>query len=174
MAEPVIVADLRHTTAMWDAAPARVVATALLRSPMYPQVRAILWVRASMWWWRHDVRPVALWCKARAVRAAGVEIHPGAIIGPGLNLIHTVGIVVGRDVRAGRDLVLHQGVTLGHDATAHGQPQLGDEVRVGANATVLGPLRIGDGARIGAGAVVLADVPAGATVVGVWKAGSSA
>ena len=164
-----IVDDLRHLTAMWDASPRRIVAVSLVRSILYPPVRAMFWIRSGMWCWRHRMRPLALWCKARAVRAAGVEIHPGATIGPGFNIIHTVGIVVGRDVVAGRDLVLHQGVTLGHDAAASGQPRLGDGVRIGAHAVVLGPVTVGDGARVGAGAIVLADVPPGTTVVGVWK-----
>jgi serine O-acetyltransferase len=165
----VIVDDLRHLSALWDASPRRVIAISLVRSSLYPPIRAMFWIRTGMWCWRHHLRPVALWCKARAVRAAGVEIHPGATIGPGFNMAHTVGIVIGRDVVAGRDLVLHQGVTLGHDGAARGQPHLGDGVRVGAHAVVLGPVTIGDGARLGAGAIVLADVPAGATVVGLWK-----
>lgn len=129
----------------------------------------MMWVRMSMWLWRHGLRLPAQWCKARAIRAAGVEVHPGATIGPGFAFVHSVGIVVGKDVVAGRDLVLYQGVTLGHGGRGPGQPTLGDRVRVGAGAKVLGPVTVGDGARIGANAVVLADVPSDATVVGIWK-----
>jgi serine O-acetyltransferase len=164
-----LAADLRHMTALWDAPPWRLLLVATIRSPFYPTIRAILWVRTGMWLWRHRLRLPAQWCKARAVRASGAEIHPGATIGPGFAMKHSVGIVVGDGVVAGRDLVLYQGVTLGDSAAVSGQPRLGDRVLVGAGANVLGPVHIGDGARIGAGAIVLADVPAGGTVVGVWK-----
>jgi serine O-acetyltransferase len=164
-----IVADLRHMTEMWDAAPSRVLVVSALRSPLYPSIRALFWIRVSMWLWRRRLRIPAHWCKARAIRAAGVEIHPGADIGPGLALKHSVGIVVGKDVVAGRDLVIHQGVTIGHSGAADGQPRLGQAVRIGAGASVLGAIEVGDGVRVGAGALVLADVPAGTTVVGVWK-----
>jgi serine O-acetyltransferase len=166
----VIVADLRHMTANWDARPWRIVATAVVRSPFYPALRAMMWVRTSMWLWRHGLRLPAHWCKARAVRAAGVEVHPGARIGPGFAFVHSVGIVVGKDVVAGRDLVLYQGVTVGHGGQPReGQPRFGGGVRVGAGAKILGPVTVGDGARIGANAVVLADVPSHATVTGIWK-----
>ena len=125
--------------------------------------------RLSSWLWNRNLRVPALWVKARAVRGAGTEIHPAARIGKGFALVHSVGIVVGHEVVAGRDLVLYQGVTLGHDGSGIGQPRIGNGVRIGAGAKVLGPIVIGDSARIGANAVVLADVPANATAVGVWK-----
>lgn len=169
-----MVADLRHMTATWSAPPWQVLLTAAIKAPLYPALGAMMWIRTSMWLWRQRLRVPALWCKARAVRRAGVEVHPGARIGPGFALVHSVGIVIGKDVIgkdvvAGRDLVLHQGVTLGHGGLADGQPRLGDGVRIGAGAQVLGNITVGDGARIGANAVVLTDVAAGRTVVGVWK-----
>ncbi len=164
-----LIADLRHMNAMWDSRPASILAVAVAKAPFYPSVRAVFWIRTGMWLWRHHLRLPAHWCKARAVRASGAEIHPGCSIGPGLSLVHTVGIVVGKKVRAGRDLVLHQGVTLGYGSDYVLQPQLGDEVRIGPGASVLGPVKIGDRVRIGAGALVLADVPADTTVMGVWK-----
>jgi serine O-acetyltransferase len=44
---------------------------------------------------------------------------------------------------------------------------LGDDIFVGAGAKIVGPVTIGSRARIGANAVVIADVPDGATAVGV-------
>jgi serine O-acetyltransferase len=167
--ESTMVADLRHQTAQWDAGPTRVVAGALLRAPMYPAIKALIFYRLASWCWHHRLRVVALWFKSRSIRVTGAEIHPAARFGPGLALVHSTGIVVGHEVVAGRDLVLYHGVTLGHNGRGQGQPHIGDGVRVGAGATVLGPIAIGDGARIGANAVVLADVPIGATVVGIWK-----
>src|SRR4051812_23330907 len=100
-------------TGAWDVPGWRVVAAALIRSPFYPALRAMMLVRASMWTYRRGLTPLAHLLKSRAVRSAGVEVHPGAQIGPGFAFVHSVGIVIGRDVVAGRDLVVHQGVTIG-------------------------------------------------------------
>ena len=165
-----LVADLRHMTAAWDAPPWRVLLGAVVRAPFQPAIGAVLLFRlGQVAYHGRATRPLAQWCKARAIRTAGAELHPAAQIGPGFALVHSVGIVIGHEVRAGRDLVVYQGVTIGHGGGTEGQPTLGDGVRVGAGAKVLGPVHVGDGARIGANAVVLADVPAGVTVVGVWK-----
>lgn len=116
--------------------------------------------------------PLALWLQSRVLRACGADLHPRCEIGPGLNLVHTTGTVIGHGVRAGRDLTLYQGVTLGHGREGVGQPNIGNRVRIFAGATVLGPVVIGDDAQIGAHALVLADVAAGAHVTGVWKGGT--
>lgn len=164
-----LVADLRHLTACWDATSTGVLLRAAPRLLLYPRMRAVVLFRMAAWCWRHRLKLVALWFQACSIRSAGAEIHPGATIGPGLSLIHSVGIVVGHEVVAGQNLVLYHGVTLGHGGRGPGQPRLGDRVRVGTGATVIGPVTIGNDVQIGANSLVLADVPAGATVVGVWK-----
>jgi serine O-acetyltransferase len=164
-----LIEDLRHMTASWEMSPSRVLVRTAMRLPLYPRLRVVIWFRLSSWCWHHRLRPVALWLESCAVRGGGSEIHPAARLGPGFALIHTVGIVVGHEVVAGRNLVLYQGVTLGHTGQGEGQPTIGDDVRIGAGAKVLGPVHIGEGAWIGANAVVLADVPPGVTVGGVWR-----
>lgn len=156
-------------TASWNVGRGGVALRALPKVLLYPRVRVVVWFRLSQWAWRNRLRPLAYLFQARAIRDAGAEIHPAAVIGPGLALVHSVGIVVGHEVVAGRDLVLHQGATLGHGGRGEGQPRLGNGVRIGAGAIVLGPVQVGDGATIGAAAVVLGDVPAGMTVTGLWK-----
>ncbi|MEW6757526.1 MAG: serine O-acetyltransferase EpsC [Acidobacteriota bacterium] len=99
----------------------------------------------------------------------GLEIHPGAEIGPGFFCDHGSGVVIGETVKIGRDCVLFHGVTLGGTGKHRGKrhPTLGDGVFVGTHATILGPVTLGDGARVGAESVVInRDVPAGCTVVG--------
>jgi serine O-acetyltransferase len=156
-------------TALWDSSPAAVLLLAAPRVLLYSRFRAIVYFRMASWFWVHGLGVLALWLQSRSIRTSGAEIHPAAKIGPGLSLIHSVGIVVGHEVVAGENLALYQGVTIGHDGRGHGQPKIGDTVRIGAGAKVLGPISIGSGARIGANAVVIADVPEGATVTGLWK-----
>ena len=99
----------------------------------------------------------------------GIEIHPGATIGPGFFIDHGMGVVIGETAEIGDDSTLYHGVTLGGTSWNKGKrhPTLGKGVVVGAGAKILGPITIGDGARVGSNAVVVRDVPPGATVVGV-------
>jgi serine O-acetyltransferase len=164
-----LVEDLRHMTAAWDESPSRVLLGSLVRLPLYPRIGAVIRFRAAAWCWQRNLRPLALWMQASSIRSSGAEIHPGARLGGGLAIIHTVGIVVGHEVVAGENLVIYQGVTLGHTGSGEGQPRIGNNVRIGAGAKILGPVVVGDGAWIGANAVVLGDVPAGAVATGVWR-----
>jgi serine O-acetyltransferase len=99
----------------------------------------------------------------------GIEIHPGATIGPRLFIDHGMGVVIGETTEIGADCWLYQGVTLGGTSTRRikRHPTLRDNVTVGAGANVIGAVEIGENARIGAGSVVVTNVPANATVVGV-------
>ena len=99
----------------------------------------------------------------------GIEIHPGAQIGPRLFIDHGMGVVIGETAIIGKDCMLYHGVTLGGTSleAKKRHPTLGNNVVVGAGAKVLGPITIGDDARIGANAVVVRDLPAHHTAVGV-------
>ena len=99
----------------------------------------------------------------------GIEIHPGARIGPRFFIDHGMGVVIGETAEIGADVTLYQGVTLGGTSTRRTKrhPTLRDRVVVGAGARVIGAVEIGENARIGAGSVVVTNVPANATVIGV-------
>jgi serine O-acetyltransferase len=99
----------------------------------------------------------------------GIEIHPGATIGPGFFIDHGVGVVIGETAEVGSDVTIYHGVTLGGTSLAHGKrhPTLGDRVVVGAGAKLLGAILIGDDCRIGANSVVVKSVPPNSVVVGV-------
>jgi len=79
----------------------------------------------------------------------GIDIHPGARIGPYFFIDHGTGVVIGETCDIGRHVKLYQGVTLGalsfpRDAAGNiirgmkRHPTLEDEVVVYANATILG------------------------------------
>jgi len=84
----------------------------------------------------------------------GVEIHPGAKIGPGFFIDHGMSTVIGETAEIGKNCVLFHNVTLGGTGKHRGK-------------TILGPVKIGDNAKIGAEAVVIMrDVPANSTIIG--------
>ncbi|HMA37579.1 MAG TPA: serine O-acetyltransferase [Chloroflexia bacterium] len=102
------------------------------------------------------------------------EIHPAAELGPGCQIPHSVGIVIGPEVRIGRLCFIGQGVTLGYrypgprePVRGDGNPVVGDRVVIGAGAKVFGAITIGDHVLIGANSVVTRSVPADHIAVGV-------
>lgn len=100
----------------------------------------------------------------------GLEIHPGATIGPGFFVDHGMGVVIGETTEIGRNCVLFHNVTLGGTGKHQGKrhPTLGDNVFVGTGAILLGPINVGDNVRIGANSfIVMRDVPSDTTVAGV-------
>lgn len=99
----------------------------------------------------------------------GIEIHPGAKIGPRFVIDHGMGVVIGETTEIGADVTLYQGVTLGGTSTRRVKrhPTLRDRVVVGAGAKIIGAVEIGEDVRVGAGSVVVTNVPPKATIVGV-------
>jgi serine O-acetyltransferase len=98
------------------------------------------------------------------------EIDPSSNIGPGFQIVHSVGLVVGPKVIAGRNFRIHQNVTIGmRERQDNGRvtPFIGDDVTVFAGAAILGPIKIGDNVKIGANAVVIDDMPSNVTVGGI-------
>ncbi|MFO8008361.1 MAG: DapH/DapD/GlmU-related protein [Candidatus Brocadiia bacterium] len=114
---------------------------------------------------RWHLRPLAALAYKLNSLLSGAVIGRGARFGPGLVVLHSVGVVVNSAVRAGRNVIIESGVTIG--AEKGGCPSIGDNVFIGSGAKLIGPIRVGSDVRIGANAVVLEDVPDGATVVGV-------
>ncbi|MBR0057424.1 MAG: serine acetyltransferase [Kiritimatiellae bacterium] len=108
---------------------------------------------------------------------AGIDIHPGASIGPGFFIDHGTGVVIGETCTIGRHVKLYQGVTLGARSfpkNADGSlvkglkrhPDVEDDVVIYAGATVLGgETVIGRGAVIGASVWITSSVPPGERVL---------
>lgn len=103
----------------------------------------------------------------------GADIAWQARIGPGLQIFHPTGVVIGPDVVIGARCQLRGQVTLGaarsRGRDASGQvdsPVVSDDVQIGVGAAILGPIRIGASAIVGANSVVLNDIPDHTTAVG--------
>jgi serine O-acetyltransferase len=135
----------------------------------YPGLHAVWGHRLTHWLWTHNARLLARWLSQMIRGMTGIEIHPGAIIGPGLFIDHGMGVVIGETAEIGANVTLYHGVTLGGTRTEKGKrhPTLEDNVVVGAGAKVLGGFTVGEGSRIGANAVVVKPVPPNTVVVGV-------
>jgi serine O-acetyltransferase len=135
----------------------------------YPGVHAIWGHRVNHWLWRRGAKLAARITAELTRILTGVEVHPGAVLGPGLFIDHATGVVIGETAEVGEDVTLYHGVTLGGSGRDTGKrhPTIGDRVIIGAGAKVLGAIKVGDDSRIGANAVVVKEVPSSSVVVGV-------
>ena len=146
----------------------------------YPGLEAILHYRLA-----HELHQLGVplvprmmteWAHSRT----GIDIHPGARIGPGFFIDHGTGVVIGQTCEIADHVRLYQGVTLGalsFDQDADGNlvrgtkrhPTIERKVVIYANATVLGGHTVvGAHSVLGAGVSVTRSVPPN-TVVTIEK-----
>ena len=143
---------------------------------LYPSFHVMCFYRIAHRLWRWRLTFIARFLMQFARWFTGIEIHPGARIGPGFFADHGMGVVIGETSVIGENVTLYHGVTLGGTSPAeHAQsqrgtkrhPTIGDCVIIGAGAQVLGPVTVHRCARVGGNSVVTRDVPEGVTVAGV-------
>ncbi len=106
----------------------------------------------------------------------GIDIHPGATIGPGFFIDHGTGVVIGETTVIGSNVRIYQGVTLGalslpKDAgklmrNVKRHPSIEDDVIIYANTTILGgETTIGARSIIGGNIWLTESVPSDTRVV---------
>ncbi|WBO22924.1 serine O-acetyltransferase EpsC [Sphingomonas abietis] len=133
----------------------------------YPSLIAIIHHRIAHALYREGSRIVARSIAEIAHRQTGIDIHPGAAIGPGLFIDHGTGVIIGETAMIGADVHIHQGVTIGglggaRDERRH--PAVGDRTVILPGAALLGPIDIGADVTIDANIVLRQNVPAGSVV----------
>jgi len=144
----------------------------------YPGFEAIAIYRLAHVLYRLRVPFIPRMMTELAHSRTGIDIHPGATIGPGFFIDHGTGVVIGETCVIGREVRLYQGVTLGSlsfdrdesGELVHGSykrhPTLKDRVVVYANATILGgKTEIGEGAVIGSNVWITKSIEPYAVVV---------
>lgn len=136
---------------------------------LYPGIHAIWLHRVAHWLWERGFLLLGRSLSEVNRFLTGIEIHPGAQIGPGFFIDHGLGTVIGETAEIGADVTLYHNVTLGGVSWEQKKrhPTVEDHVVIGAGAQVLGAITIGAHSRIGANSVVVKDVPPESVVVGV-------
>ncbi len=136
---------------------------------LYPGLHALWLHRVAHALWRRGFFFGGRWISQFARWLTGIEIHPGAQIGPGFFIDHGMATVIGETAEIGAYVTLYHNVTLGGVSLekVKRHPTLEDHVVVGAGAQILGPITIGEHSRIGSNSVVVKDVPPHSVVVGV-------
>ena len=141
----------------------------------YPCVEAVATYRVAHLLYDLKVPIIPRIMSERAHSRTGIDIHPGAQIGPRFFIDHGTGVVIGETTTIGSNVKVYQGVTLGalspFDKAGNplkGQkrhPDIEDDVIIYANATILGGRTvIGKGAVIGGNTWIIRSVPAGAHI----------
>ncbi len=136
----------------------------------YPGIRATINHRIAHRLYEQGLPLVARVIAELAHAETGIDIHPGAQIGPGFFVDHGTGVVIGETTVIGAHVRIYQNVTLGaksfpagDDGTLHKglprHPLVEDGVVVYAGATVLGRVRIGRGSVIGGNVWLTHSVP---------------
>ncbi|MBR3603369.1 MAG: hypothetical protein IKL48_01555 [Elusimicrobiaceae bacterium] len=136
----------------------------------YPGVMAITYQRMAHFLYKQGVRIIPRIITEHAHSLTGIDIHPGASIGPSFFIDHGTGVVIGETCVIGANVKLYQGVTLGAKSfplDANGNPvkgikrhpNLANNVIIYAETTVLGNITIGEGAVIGANKWITHDIP---------------
>lgn len=141
----------------------------------YPGITAITHHRLAHVFYQLGVPLLARIVSELAHASTGIDLHPGATIGPRFFIDHGTGVVIGETAVIGQRVRIYQGVTLGaksfptrdDGSLAKGLPRhpiVEDDVVIYAGATILGRITIGQGSSIGGNVWLTRSVPPGSRV----------
>ena len=137
----------------------------------YPGFYAIAMYRIAHEMEKLDIPMIPRMLTEHAHTKTGIDIHPGADIGPFFCIDHGTGIVIGETTNIGKHVKLYQGVTLGalsvdkDMASTKRHPTLEDHVVIYAGATILGGKTvIGQRSVVGGNVWLTKSLPADSTV----------
>lgn len=155
---------LEDAKAILSGDPAAVNQTEVIRT--YPGFYAIAVYRLAHEFLEMNVPLIPRILTEHAHSKTGIDIHPGATIGPGCCIDHGTGVVIGETCHIGEQVKIYQGVTLGalsvkkDLAQTKRHPTIGDRVVIYAGATILGgETVIGHDAVIGGNVWITKSVP---------------
>lgn len=141
----------------------------------YPGVLAVIHHRLAHHLYQAGLPLLARIASELAHSTTGIDIHPGAQIGPSFFIDHGTGVVIGETAIIGERVRIYQAVTLGakrFPAAEDGTLQKGlprhpiveDDVVIYAGATILGRITIGKGSTIGGNVWLTRSVPPGSNL----------
>lgn len=143
----------------------------------YPGFEAISIHRMAHELYKMDVPVLPRLMSEIAHAMTGIDIHPGATIGPYFFIDHGTGVVIGETATLGHHVKIYQGVTIGaksFEVSPDGSlvkgnkrhPDLGNHVVVYAGATILGgDTYIGDHCVIGGNVWITRSVDPNRTLI---------
>jgi serine O-acetyltransferase len=140
----------------------------------YPFVEAIAVQRLAHELYRKQIALIPRIMTEWAHTRTGMDLHPGAKIGPHFFVDHCTGTVIGETCEIGQHVKIYHGVTLGAKSTSDVQllrgkkrhPTIEDHVTIYPGATILGgETVIGEYSTIGGNVFLTGSVPPYSLVV---------
>ncbi len=136
----------------------------------YPGIAAMINHRLAHELYRLNLPLIARMIAEIAHSSTGIDIHPGAQIGPSFFIDHGTGVVIGETTIIGERVRLYQAVTLGAKRFPTDEngllikgnarhPIVENDVVIYAGATILGRITIGHGSTIGGNVWLTRSVP---------------
>jgi serine O-acetyltransferase len=136
----------------------------------YPGTTAIIYHRLANSLYRRGAPLVARLISDIGRSKTGIDIHPGADVGPNFFIDHGTGVVIGETTVIGERVRIYQAVTLGarsfpvddNGTLIKGKarhPIIEDDVVIYAGATILGRITVGRGSTIGGNVWLTHSVP---------------
>ncbi len=147
----------------------------------YPAFTAISTYRIAHELYLMSVPTIPRMMTEFAHEMTGIDINPGATIGPYFFIDHGTGVVIGETTTIGAHVKIYQNVTLGaksFEVEPDGSlvkgikrhPDIGDNVVIYAGATILGgDTKIGENCTIGGNVWLTSSVPAGTKVTQLYN-----
>jgi serine O-acetyltransferase len=140
----------------------------------YPFIEAIAVQRLAHELYMKDVALIPRMMTEWAHSRTGMDLHPGAKIGPYFFVDHCTGTIVGETAEIGSHVKMYHGVTLGAKSTSDVEqlrgrkrhPTIEDRVTIYPGATILGGgTVIGAGSTIGGNVVLMNSIAPNSLVV---------
>lgn len=132
-----------------------------------PNFACVFWYRVNRWMHLRGL-PGTDYVSARRFYRFANEISYYADIGPGLRLVHVVGIIIGGNATLGENVTILNDVTIGSRRRGDKRmPHIGNDVYIGSGARVVGDIYVGNGVQIGALAFINKSLPDGVTAYGI-------
>jgi len=98
----------------------------------------------------------------------GAEISHNADIGPGLRILHPMGIYVGSDVKIGFRSTFNQGSAVSKSMReGSSEPEIGNYLQLSPGAKIMGDVKVGDRVQVGPNSVIVNDTNDDEKVMGV-------
>ena len=143
----------------------------------YPAFTAISIFRIAHYFYEAGVPTIPRMMTEYGHELTGIDIHPGATVGPYFFIDHGTGVVIGETTTIGSHVKIYQHVTLGAKSFAVNDdgslvkgikrhPDIGNNVVIYAGATILGGnVHIGDNCVIGGNVWLTSSIPDNTTVL---------
>ncbi len=147
-----------------------------VKALVLPSLWAVVFYRISSWAFHKSklLWPVAMIFFWLNIVLFSCEIAPGARIGPGMMIAHTVGVGIGHGVEIGKRFRIMKGATIGSVGRFlnrdPGVPVIGDDCWLMFMGAIGGKITIGNRVMVAAGAGVINDIPHNSFVMGNFTA----